>query len=160
MYIIHCLVRNNTRIIPPWRTFVNGVFSAKYAVSTTLYISHRIFHFPPIKLVILPKGRYPVSVSPFHSLHFQLYHRLSAGFISFLLYFYIYFWVFFVFFSDMVQNLPVRSTIYARIHLNIHFICFSFPPSIFSLLRMLCCAKCHSRRNPYCIFVYLYAYST
>ena len=58
MYIIHCCVRNNTRIILPLWTFVNGVFSLNNTVLTSLYISPRILPFLPYQLVILPKRKF------------------------------------------------------------------------------------------------------
>jgi hypothetical protein len=53
MYIIHCLVRNNTRIIPPGRTFVNGVLPEKQSFFQSLFISHCYRLSSSDKLVIL-----------------------------------------------------------------------------------------------------------
>ena len=55
MYNIHCLVRNNTWIIPLQQTFVNGILSVDRKYLVNLYISYRSFVFSVTKLVISPK---------------------------------------------------------------------------------------------------------
>jgi len=94
MYIIHCLVRNNTRIIPPWRTFVNAVFPQKAPGQGILYNS---YFFPDSGTVKLVTFTNPQNPPPFRSEGFFTYppenntfsseiSRRSRLFLSLLLY--------------------------------------------------------------------------
>ena len=76
MYIIHCLVRNNTRIIHLRWTFVNGVFSQNLLLLLSLYISHRICHFSGAQLVTFTNSFFLPPRIPFIPLISMVYLQL------------------------------------------------------------------------------------